>query len=73
MIFSILILTAKISVSWQLRVMMWTTVSTYDVSQTPFQFNFSGLDYIIDISNGIALKFLIFKLSFVTDVFILTD
>ena len=53
--------------------MMWTTVSTYDVSQTPFQFNFSGLDYIIDISNGIALKFLIFKLSFVTDVFILTD
>jgi len=31
------------------------------------------LDYIIDISNGTALEFLIFKVSFVTDVFILTD
>jgi len=31
MIFSILILTANISVSWQLRVMLWTAFSTYDV------------------------------------------
>jgi hypothetical protein len=53
--------------------MLWTTVSTYDVSQTPFQFNYSGLDYVIDISNGTALEFMIFKLSCVTDVFILTD
>lgn len=53
--------------------MLWTTFSTYDVSQTPFQFNFSGLDYMINISNGTALEFLIFKLSLVTDVFILTD
>jgi hypothetical protein len=28
---------------------------------------------MIDISNGTALDFLIFKLSFVTDMFILTD
>jgi hypothetical protein len=28
---------------------------------------------MIDISNGTALEFLIFKLPFVTDVFILTD
>ena len=53
--------------------MLWTTFSTYNVLQTLFQFNFSGFDYMIDVSNGTALEFLIFKQSFVTDVFILID